>query len=205
MNQDVQTTDSPTFGTLTLANVIQDNAQTKLLVLDSVTDTIEYRDVSSLPSGGTGIPPTYGKQRSNVITSVATIVTGTWVQITMGNTWGTGSFNGFTGATDGTLTKNATAGPANTLFKFMCNVSLVGTTGSARSYDFALFKNGVFLDDVGTIMGIDTRSSGINVGVTLGGTFTTDLVNTDAIDVRVRCVSAASAVQVNNIALTIWQ
>ena len=50
MNQDVLTSNSPTFVTGTLTGVANDNAQTKLLVLDSVTDVIEYRTVASLPA-----------------------------------------------------------------------------------------------------------------------------------------------------------
>jgi hypothetical protein len=47
--QDLLTTSTPEFANLTLNNVQIDNLQNKLLVLNSTTDEVEYRDVSSLP------------------------------------------------------------------------------------------------------------------------------------------------------------
>lgn len=49
-DQSLNTTDSPTFSGLTVTGVPKDDAETKLLVLDSVTNSLEYRDVQSLPA-----------------------------------------------------------------------------------------------------------------------------------------------------------
>ena len=72
MDQGVGTVDSPSFVTQTLTGVTQDDAQDKLLVLDSVSNVVEYRDVSSLP----------------VVAS-----TPVWAQI--GRSKGTGAFPGY--------------------------------------------------------------------------------------------------------------
>ena len=48
-DQDLNTTDSVEFADITLSNVQIDNLQNKLLVLNSTTFEVEYRDVSSLP------------------------------------------------------------------------------------------------------------------------------------------------------------
>jgi hypothetical protein len=48
-DQDLYTTSTPEFVDITLNNVQIDNSQNKLLVLNSTTDEVEYRDVSSLP------------------------------------------------------------------------------------------------------------------------------------------------------------
>ena len=50
-DQDLNTTSSPEFQDVTLSNILQDDTQTRLLVLDSTTDLVEYRDVSTLPGG----------------------------------------------------------------------------------------------------------------------------------------------------------
>ena len=48
-DQDVNTNNSPTFQGLTLTAIPNDDSETKLLVLDSGTNALEYRNVSSLP------------------------------------------------------------------------------------------------------------------------------------------------------------
>ena len=49
--QDLLPSSSVEFADITLSNILQDDLQNKLLVLDSVSNKIEYRNVSSLPTG----------------------------------------------------------------------------------------------------------------------------------------------------------
>jgi len=62
-------------------NILQDNTQNKLLVLDSVSNQVEFRDVSSLPGGGGGGNPfdqdlnTFDNPQFNSLTSSTNMVT----------------------------------------------------------------------------------------------------------------------------------